>query len=230
MKSPYKVAVIGTYDMQPSQLFNVDLMQYLQKAGISPYIVVYRTSQMSEKKRSPKLISVGENQQVIKTYDFNDPDCVQILQLLQPDLLIYAGGLNILHASLLTTARLGCLGGHYGFLPTIRGMATVEWSVIYDIEPTVAIQRMKPGVDTGDIIMQQAVPLKKNDNFKSIKKRSYEITKKMLVQCAKKLLEDNSIGTTQNLAKGKQYYRMHPWVRAIAKKKLADLLAEKDTR
>ncbi len=218
------IFIVGTYGQSSHDLFDVDLARYLTDIGAPPTGIVYKRSPPHENSKIPVVEVDSKDRVRINVSDFNSPETVSQLKSLQPDLLIYAGGRDILRQPLLDVARHGCIGGHYGRLPEIRGMATVEWSVILGIAPTVAIQRIDSGIDTGDIIMQAKVPLVAGDNFTSIRDRSYFLTKIMLALSAFAILHKNHQALPQRIAAGRQYYRMHPEIRGHAELLLERLL------
>lgn len=224
----HKVIVLGTYDVHPKSMYSIDLMRHLTVLGLMPECIVFKTSKEAVRGfplNKIKIIARGRkglipHRRVLQTNDFNDPECVQRVAELKPDLLLYAGGRDILRAPILQVAKHGCLGGHYGHLPEIRGMGTVEWSVLQDIPPTVAIQRINPGIDTGEVLMQAQVTICQNDSFTVIRERSYFMTKIMLAFAAQGLLNRTLKPQSQDLSRGQQYYRQHPFIRALAEKKL----------
>lgn len=205
-----RLFVLGTYDQPESALFDVDLMRCLIQAGVPPAGVIFKRSSASANPGRPVDHALDGGRIAIHAGDFNAPAVVSRIAALSPDLLVYAGGRDLLRKPLLDTARLGCLGGHYGHLPAVRGMGTVEWSVIIGEPPTVAIQRISPGIDTGDIVMQARVPLFSIDTYTAIRSRSYFMTKIMLAAAARRVLLDGVRGTPQRLDEGRQYYRLHP--------------------
>ncbi len=222
-----KIFIVGTYDCTLESLLQVDLMQYFERLSLSVSGVLYKTSNGVAPRRGPSPQKIEwKNCTTIWTEDFNDPNTVKELAACQPDLLIYAGGRDILRQPLLDAARLGCLGGHYGELPTIRGMGTVEWSVLSGIEPAVAIQRIDAGIDTGDIVMQAKVPLVKDDTFTDIRDRSYAMTKMMLALAAEQLLSGKARPVMQDKEQGRQYFRMHPAILDVAVEKLSKRLSQ----
>jgi methionyl-tRNA formyltransferase len=216
-----RVFVLGTYNPPASALLQVDLMRYLTAVGTPPDGIIFKTSSTGES-RLNTIVKITENSVAVPVSDFNDPSTVELIRSLEPDLLVYAGGRDILRAPLLSSARLGCIGGHYGHLPQVRGMSTVEWSILLgEHEPTVAIQRIGTGIDTGEILMQARVHLKAGDTFTSIRERSYFMTKVMLAMTTARLLAGRIQGKAQSAADGKQYYRMHPLILHLAEKALA---------
>jgi methionyl-tRNA formyltransferase len=220
-----RVAVLGTYNDTASRLFEVDLMRYLAAQGHAPSTVVFRTGSTPRPDVPLNTIHPIENgRSVVQVTDFNDPAAISVLNELGADLLVYAGGRDLLRGGVLGAARLGCLGGHYGPLPEIRGMGTVEWSLLTNRPIVVAIQRMSTGVDTGEIVLQAKVALAPNDSFTTIRSRCYYWTKMMLVMATRAVLHGTVTPTPQRLEDGEQYYRMHPDVLALATRTLADRL------
>lgn len=216
-----RVVVLGTYDQPCTALFDVDLVRWLAAAGLPPAAVVFKRSSLGSNPSEPDVREpVGDGRLCVHVGDLNASAAVSAVANLQADLLVYAGGRDILREPLLRAARLGCIGGHYGRLPQVRGMATVEWSVVLGLPPTVAIQRISPGIDTGEILMQARVPLVKGDSYASIRDRSYFMTKVMLAVSARRVIADGWRGIGQESSAGRQYYRMHSDLQALAQRLL----------
>ena len=217
-----RVAVLGTYNTEAPQLFRIDLTQYLTAHGHPPSTIVFRTGAAPRTDIPLNTIhSVDDRRSVVQVTDFNHPAAIAVLQRLGADLFVYAGGRDLLRAGVLEAARLGCLGGHYGPLPEIRGMGTVEWSVLNNRPIVVAIQRLSRGVDTGDIVLQAPVALRPDDTFAAIRDRCYFWTKVMLAVATRAVLNESIAPTPQRLEDGQQYYRLHPDVIALATRRLA---------
>jgi methionyl-tRNA formyltransferase len=220
-----RVAVLGTYNDTASRLFDVDLMRYLTAHGHPPSTVVFRTGSTPRPDVPLNTIHpITKGRSVVQVTDFNDPAAIAVLRQLGVDLFVYAGGRDLLRAGVLEAARLGCLGGHYGPLPEIRGMGTVEWSVLTNRPIVVAIQRMFTGVDTGDVVLQAKVAVRPDDTFTTIRSRCYYWTTVLLAIAARAVLRGTVTATPQRLEDGEQYYRMHPDVLALATRKLANRL------
>ncbi|MBV8524175.1 MAG: methionyl-tRNA formyltransferase [Acetobacteraceae bacterium] len=66
----------------------------------------------------------------------------------------------ILPAPMLEAPRHGCLNIHASLLPRWRGAAPIQAAILAgDSETGVTIMRMDEGLDTGPILLQQAVPI-----------------------------------------------------------------------
>ena len=66
----------------------------------------------------------------------------------------------ILPASILCATRLGCLNVHASLLPRWRGAAPIQRAMLAgDSKTGITIMQMEEGLDTGPILLQQAVPI-----------------------------------------------------------------------
>jgi methionyl-tRNA formyltransferase len=66
----------------------------------------------------------------------------------------------ILPPPILAAPRLGCLNVHASLLPRWRGAAPIQRALIADDRETgITIMQMDEGLDTGPVLMQQAVPI-----------------------------------------------------------------------
>src|SRR5207248_2180022 len=66
----------------------------------------------------------------------------------------------ILPPPVLAAPRLGCLNVHASLLPRWRGAAPIQRAILAgDRETGVSIMQMDEGLDTGPILLQQAVPI-----------------------------------------------------------------------
>lgn len=88
------------------------------------------------------------------------PDVVAQLRALAPDLVVTAAFGQILSAEVLAVPRLGCLNVHASLLPRWRGAAPIHRAVMAgDTETGITIMWMDEGLDTGDILLQRAIPI-----------------------------------------------------------------------
>ena len=66
----------------------------------------------------------------------------------------------ILPRQVLTAPRLGCLNVHASLLPRWRGAAPIQRALLAgDAESGITIMQMEEGLDTGPILLQEAVPI-----------------------------------------------------------------------
>ena len=73
--------------------------------------------------------------------------------------IVVAYGL-LLPKPVLTAPRLGCINVHASLLPRWRGAAPIQRAILAgDAETGITIMQMDEGLDTGPILLQQAIPI-----------------------------------------------------------------------
>jgi folate-dependent phosphoribosylglycinamide formyltransferase PurN len=89
----------------------------------------------------------------------HSPEVLERVRAARPDLGVVYGG-PILKPELFRIPRLGTLGIHHGRVPQYRGKKTTFWEM-YNGERTagITIQRISPGIDTGEIVLTGEVPI-----------------------------------------------------------------------
>ncbi len=98
-----------------------------------------------------------------------------------PRLGIVCGVSELIPSELLTLPALGFIGMHPTLLPQGRGRAPIPWAIILDLEGTgVTWFYADPGVDTGDILAQQHVPILDSDTASTLGARTDEIAAQLL--------------------------------------------------
>ncbi len=88
------------------------------------------------------------------------PDAVDAVLGLQPRLLVLADYGQIVPAGLLDAPRHGALNLHPSLLPRHRGASPIPAAILAgDSQTGVTLMQMDPGMDTGPVVAQVAVPL-----------------------------------------------------------------------
>jgi len=79
---------------------------------------------------------------------------------LQPDLLAVVAYGQILPKSVLSIPRYGAVNVHASLLPRYRGAAPIAWAILRGESVTgVTTMVMDEGMDTGDVLLQEEVPI-----------------------------------------------------------------------
>jgi methionyl-tRNA formyltransferase len=110
---------------------------------------------------SPVQRLAEENAILVRTPESLRPPEVQAeFAALGADLAVVAAYGLILPSAILRAPRLGCLNVHASLLPRWRGAAPIQHAILAgDRESGVTIMQMEEGLDTGPILLQQAVPI-----------------------------------------------------------------------
>ena len=113
--------------------------------------------------------------------------------------------------NILLTAKTGVLNGHFAILPNIRGMDTIEWSVLKGQEVGITVHFVDPGVDTGRIILKKRVETHAMNNLAVLREECRQMAVRGLIEAVDKF-EQNAVSSTPQLKKdGKQYFKMNPF-------------------
>lgn len=94
----------------------------------------------------------------------NTPDAIERIRAWRPDIGVVVAYGQILKPTLLAIPPFGFINVHTSLLPKYRGAAPIQRAVANgDRETGVTIMQMDAGMDTGDIIAQQTVPIRETD-------------------------------------------------------------------
>ncbi|MBI3911862.1 MAG: methionyl-tRNA formyltransferase [Armatimonadetes bacterium] len=94
----------------------------------------------------------------------SDPEFVAELRSLRPQVIVVVAYGQILRPAVLEIPPLGCVNLHASLLPELRGAAPIAWAIIRGYRETgVTTMYMDPGMDTGDIILQEPEPIHPED-------------------------------------------------------------------
>lgn len=98
-----------------------------------------------------------------------NPDELQVVLDLKPDLIVTAAFGQILPTAILEAPKLGSINVHASLLPAYRGGAPIHQAIIDgQTETGVTIMYMVDRLDAGDIISQTAVEIGKTDHTGSM--------------------------------------------------------------
>jgi len=111
-----------------------------------------------------KAAALGLSVPVMQPLKLSLPEAMAQLQAWAPDLIVVAAFGQILRPAVLDLPRYGCINVHGSLLPRGRGAAPIQASILAGDEVTgITIMKMDPGVDTGPILTQRALPIAPED-------------------------------------------------------------------
>jgi len=120
--------------------------------------------------------------EILQPERLRDEAFAQRLARLTPDAIVVVAYGKILPPSLLALPRWGCVNLHASLLPRHRGAGPVHRAIIEgDAETGVTIMKMDEGMDTGDIIAQETVPILEDDDALSLSNMLSVVGAKMLL-------------------------------------------------
>ena len=99
------------------------------------------------------------------------------------DVMVVAAYGLILPQWVLDTPRLGCLNIHASLLPRWRGAAPIHRAIeAGDTQTGITIMQMDAGLDTGDMLLIEALPIAPTDTTGSLHDKLAELGGRMIVQ------------------------------------------------
>ena len=111
-----------------------------------------------------------------------NPEFREQLEALRPDGIIVVGFGRIIPQWMIELPRLGNINLHASLLPKYRGAAPIQWAIARGETVTgVTTMRIDAGLDTGDILLQQEVPIEAQDTAETLGPRLAEVGAQLMV-------------------------------------------------
>ena len=107
-----------------------------------------------------KIFAQENNLPIIQPAKVKNPEVVEQLAALKPDLIVVVAFGQILSQKILDIPKFGCINVHASLLPKYRGAAPIEWAIINGETVTgITTMQMNAGLDTGDILLKSEVKI-----------------------------------------------------------------------
>ncbi|NLF79783.1 MAG: methionyl-tRNA formyltransferase, partial [Clostridia bacterium] len=102
----------------------------------------------------------------------NSEEALDLVKDCRPDLLVVVAYGQLLKPDLLAIPRCGAVNIHASLLPAYRGAAPMQRALMRGERRSGAtIMYLDQGMDSGDIILQQEMPLGENETFATLHER-----------------------------------------------------------
>ncbi len=169
-----KHEIVGVYTKPP------------KPAGRGYQEVKSKVHELAEKNNLPVLVPST----------FKEPRNVEQLKALGADIAVVVAYGLILRKDVLEAPKLGCINVHPSKLPRWRGAAPLQHTILSgDKETAVCIMQMDEGMDTGDIIIQQDVPVPQEMTAKEL----HDLTALIGAELVIKALDQFENGTVKRI-------------------------------
>jgi methionyl-tRNA formyltransferase len=155
--------------------FAVPVLVKLVESGFTVQLVV--TQPDRPKGRGLELVSSPIQQRALRLgLPITQPETIKTndafrdqLTALKPDAIIVVGYGRIIPQWMLELPPLGNINLHASLLPKYRGAAPIQWAIARDETVTgVTTMKIDAGLDTGDILLQQEIPIAPNDTAETL--------------------------------------------------------------
>ena len=111
-----------------------------------------------------KQIALAERIPVFQPLRPKEPEFLEMLGVLQPDISVVVAYGNILPKVAIDAPRLGTLNIHASVLPKLRGAAPIQAAIRQGFTETgVTIMRMVPALDAGPIVLVKTTPIQDDE-------------------------------------------------------------------
>ena len=177
-----KILFMGTPD------FAATILNQLIQSGHEIIGVVTQPDKQKGRGRtlscSPvKELAVEHGLDIYQPVKVKEADFLQKLTELEPDVIAVAAFGQILPKALLEIPKYGCINVHASLLPKYRGAAPIQYSIIDGEKETgITIMYMDVGIDTGDIIMQEALTIAPDETGGSLFEKMSVLGGELLVK------------------------------------------------
>ena len=146
-----------------------------------------------------KEYAIEKNLQVYQPIKVrNNPEFLEEVKKLNPDLICVVAYGKILPQELLDIPKYGCVNVHGSLLPEYRGAAPIQWAVLNGDKKTgVTTMFMNAGMDTGDMILKEEVEIGEDETTGELWDRLKTIGANLLIKTVKEIENRTATRTKQ---------------------------------
>ncbi len=131
----------------------------------------------------------------------NNEEFRALLSALHPDAIIVVGYGRIIPQWMIDLPPLGNLNLHASLLPKYRGAAPIQWAIANGETVTgVTTMRIEAGLDTGDILLQEQLPIASEDTSETLAPRLAAVGAELMVKTLRGLQQGSLRPQPQNHA------------------------------
>ncbi len=152
-----------------------------------------------------KLAAAWHTLPLLQPEKLNDPTVLSALADARPDVIAVVAFGQFLPRAVRELPPLGCVNVHASLLPKFRGAAPINWALITGEARTgVTIMRVEEGMDTGPMLLQQAIPIAPEDDAGSLHDRLADLGAAALADALQVLARGEAVWIPQNDAEATQ--------------------------
>ena len=135
-----------------------------------------------------KQVACEHGIEVFQPPTLRDPAAQARLAAVGADAMVVAAYGLILPQTVLDLPRHGCINIHASLLPRWRGAAPIQRAIqAGDTETGVCIMQMEAGLDTGPVLLREALPITEGDTAASLHDRLAELGARLIVDALRNL-------------------------------------------
>ena len=135
-----------------------------------------------------KVCAESYNIPVYQPNSVRTGEALEIINQINPDVIVVVAYGKILPNEILEAAKFGCVNGHASLLPKYRGASPIQWCIVCgETETGVTTMLMDEGMDTGDILETITVKIGDNETAEELFERLSVISADLMLSTLNKL-------------------------------------------
>ena len=146
-----------------------------------------------------KRIAIEEDLPIFQPKSARDPELLEMLNVIKPDISIVVAYGHILPKSVIDLPLKGTLNIHASLLPALRGAAPIQAAIRQGLRKTgITIMRMVPALDAGPIILQAETEIYDDETGGELQTRLAELGALTLLEALTLISLDKAKETPQD--------------------------------
>jgi methionyl-tRNA formyltransferase len=130
-----------------------------------------------------KQIALDEEITVFQPKNARDPELLEMLKVIKPDISIVVAYGHILPKTIIDLPRLGTLNIHASLLPKLRGAGPIQAAIRQGLTETgVSLMRVVPALDAGPVILQKPTEIFDDETYGELQTRLAELGALTLIE------------------------------------------------
>ncbi len=152
-----------------------------------------------KKVKYPKIKEVALFHNILVLQPNNIKNEYQEILNLEPDIIITCAYGQIIPKVILDYPRYGCINVHASLLPKLRGGAPIHHAIIDGYQETgITIMYMDVGMDSGDIIAYQKIPIELSDTYQTLHDKLSLLGSSLLIETLPSIVSGENQRIKQN--------------------------------
>jgi len=172
-----------------SSEFSATILDRLVKGNLKPVLAVAPPDKPVGREQTisstpAKVLAEKYGIPVLQPEDLENPVFKQVLNNIQPDLVVVAAfGPPFLPNWLLGFPKYGCLNLHPSLLPKYRGASPIPYAILNgESETGATIIRLSEKIDQGDILAQEKIAIATNETTLTLTQKLADLGSQLLVK------------------------------------------------
>lgn len=148
-----------------------------------------------------KVYALTQDIPVYQPLKMKDGTVLELVQSLQPELIVVAAYGRILPEDILNTPKYGSINVHSSILPKYRGAAPINWAILNgDAVTGVSIMYMAKELDAGDVILCKETAIDPDEDAVALTARLAELGAEALSEAIVQIESGTAHRTVQDHA------------------------------